>query len=134
MPKSSNENWTPSSFQCVHGCNGVFDVLQQQAFGQFQLEQCRIDGMALHGRSALESTKSAWRNCLALTFTARDKVAGECILLPCLELGTSRFQHPLPDGQDQPGFFRQRNELSRRHQTTFRVYPADQCLCSKWMQ
>ncbi len=112
MPKSSNENLTPISFNAFMVAMVSSMSLQQQAFGQLQLEQLRVDGMALHDSSHLRH-EIGLVELLGTHVHRQRQVAGKFILLPCLELGAGRLQHPMTDGQYQPGFFRQRNELSR---------------------
>ena len=75
MPKSSSEKLDTDFFQCVHGCNGVFDIFQQQAFRQFQLEQLWIDGMALHGSLHL-SHEISLAELLGTHVHRQNKVAG----------------------------------------------------------
>ncbi len=69
--------------------------------------------MALHGSLHL-SYEICLTKLLGTHVDRQHKVTGERILLPCLELGTSRFNNPLPNLQDQSHFLCQRNEFQGR--------------------
>ena len=45
---------------------------------------------------------------------------------PAAHLATGLAQHPVADRHDEAGFFGDRNERVRRHQTARRMAPADQ--------
>src|SRR5215207_2750271 len=49
-------------------------------------------------------------------------------LSPACRLATGLAQDPLPELDDQPGFFQKRDELRGPDKPTFRVPPADECL------
>ena len=51
---------------------------------------------------------------------------GGCGLRPLRQLLARGLQHPLPQGQDEAGFFRQRNKFARGHQPALGVVPAHQ--------
>ena len=93
----------------VHDGNGFFDVLLQQAFGQFELEELWIDGMALHRRLHLIHEISL-AELLGTHVHRQRQVTSAGILLPCLDPGAGSLQHPQAYGQNQPGFLGQRNE------------------------
>ena len=114
----------------AHGGNGVFDIVQQQAFGELQLEMHRFDGMALEYLLNL-SREIVLMKLFGADIDRQHQVAGVWILLPCLELGASCLHHPLSDGLYQPGFLGQRNEKVRGNHAALRVIPAYQCLRSQ---
>ena len=114
MPKSSSEKPTPCALQRGHLGDDVFDVVEQQALGEFELELAAGRRRCCRSTASTWSTKSGWRNWRALTFTARVQMRQCRLRCPGHQLGAGGFQHPLAERQDQPGFLGQRNELGRR--------------------
>ena len=68
-------------------------------------------------------TKSGLSNCRALMFTATMRWAVVFSSRPCRNLFAGRFQHPVSQGQDQPGLLRQRNEFVGRKKAALGMLP-----------
>ncbi len=80
----------------------------------------------------LEHGANAVQKRLAIEFDRRDvhrysfdRQAGAD---PGTRLGTGFAQYPLPDGFDEPGILRDRDEVTRGYQAVGGPLPADQCL------
>ena len=52
------------------------------------------------------------------------------VLRPARRDGAGLTQHPFAQWHDEPGFFRDRNELARGNQAAFGVMPADESLAA----
>ena len=96
----------------MHFGDGGFDVAQDGAFSQFQfqpagVDACTVDCLVHQGHEV----------CLVkLPCTDIDgegQVTGGRVVLPPGQLLAGGFQHPLAQGDDQPGFFCQRDEIGR---------------------
>ena len=110
-----------------HLGDDILEVLHQHALGQFQLEALGVGSGAIKGRQHLfdelrlaelqgaDVDREGETGCLFPAGPRRDLLAGG-------------FQDPISQGQDQPGFLGQGNELVRRYDAAAGVLPTDQGL------
>ena len=110
--------------QLLHGRHGGAGVVHQGAFGQFQLQQFRIEAAVVQRR------QHDLAEVLVLELFGRqvhrhaDGVAGAALPRPGLVAGGA--QHPFADRHDQACVLGQRNELVGRDQTALGMAPAHQ--------
>ena len=109
--------------QLVHDQNDFFGAADEQAFGDLQLEQFARNSVAF-GRIAQVIDE------LMVKLTCRkvngDRNGFESAINPGADLAARRFQHPVAEFQDEPGFFGERDKFSRREHTVFGMQPADE--------
>ena len=107
--------------------DSVLRVVQQQAFGQLQLQLLgRCARAVQNGTHLLHKIGHA-----QLTATDVDRhrqMPALRVVCPLCKLLAGCTQHPVPQRQNQAGVFCQRNKFPRRDQSPLRVLPAHQPL------
>ena len=99
-------------------------VLHQHGFGHLEFEPvCRQAGCR-------ETIDHRQRKRRVSELDRRDIDGDADVTRPIHGLDARPPEHPVADGVDQSGFFRDRNELERRNHAAFRMMPAQQRLAA----
>ena len=114
-------------FQRPHLLDGAVDVVDDQAFGQFELQLGGGSAGAFQRATHLVD-EIGLPELAGADVDGEAQLAGARVVRPVLEPRTGGFQHPLADRQNQSGFLGQRDELGRRNQAALGMAPAQQRL------
>ena len=115
------------ALELPHACNGVFDVAQQQAFGEFELEFGGV-GAAVRQRLQHAANKARLAKLACADIHGDRKVARGFVPAPALQLFARGLQHKLAQRQNQAGLLGQGNEVTGADHAALWVTPAHQRL------
>eukprot|EP01022_Parablepharisma_sp_SALTPOND_P027435 TRINITY_DN665_c0_g3_i1.p1 TRINITY_DN665_c0_g3~~TRINITY_DN665_c0_g3_i1.p1 ORF type:complete len:1952 (-),score=631.07 TRINITY_DN665_c0_g3_i1:246-6101(-) len=108
-----------------HLLDDVFDIVHQQALGEFQLEAARIGAGPFDGiEHGLDEIGLAQLRRADIDGNAQVFAVG--LVGPGGQLLARGLQHPVAQREDQSGLFGQRDEVARWHHAALRVLPAHQ--------
>src|SRR5690606_25796393 len=111
--------------QLLADADGVVDIVQQLALGQFQLQQMRRQpGFLQH--LTYQSYEIALAQLLCREISRHPY--RRPLQLPLARLPAGLTQDVRAQRNDQPGLFGQRNKVARRQQSLLRMIPAHQRL------
>ena len=117
------------AFELQHFLDGVFHIVQQQTFGQLQLQGARI-GPGLGNGSNDLFDKIGLVKLPGADVDGDAQVRHVRVAGPSGQLGAGRLQHPLPQGQNLTTVFGQGNEQAGGDEPALGVAPANEGLAT----
>ena len=100
----------------------MLNIVNQNAFGQFQFQLVGADAGALNG--VADDIEEVFLAELPGRQVDGDALQLQPLLLPARQLPAGLFQHPLANRDDQAGVFNNGNKQPRRNGAFVRVMPA----------
>ncbi|MNT34185.1 hypothetical protein D3C72_1701480 [compost metagenome] len=105
---------------------GLFGLAHDETLGDFQLQALGVQAEALD--QLLQALHQQRLAQLGAGQVDRERAEGRVPFLPLLHLPAGVLQHPVAEGQDEAGFFRQGDEPLRGNFAELRVVPTHQGL------